>query len=187
MRGFMTDNNGLWIGWLDLLALLLQLQPIIGAHNRWLSKTEYKSPCLTVPLLFCFSCVYSLPQELAYRTVAQQWIIPCLFVAAGTCLASQRTSAQAPLFRLSGVMSHYKIHFVPYRKQSHVEAGSNTSTVALRVVGGDKTGSLESETVKYGRKSHGTRTREWPRWLNHRPVLSSERVAHINKPATVWQ
>jgi hypothetical protein len=31
-----------------------------------------------------------------------------------------------------------------------VEAGSNTSTVALRVVGGDENGSLESETVKYG-------------------------------------
>jgi hypothetical protein len=29
-----------------------------------------------------------------------------------------------------------------------VEAGSNTSTVARRVVGGDKKGSLESETVK---------------------------------------
>jgi hypothetical protein len=39
-------------------------------------------------------------------------------------------------------------------------AGSNTSTVALRVVGSDEKGSLESETVKYGRESHGTRTRE---------------------------
>jgi hypothetical protein len=39
-------------------------------------------------------------------------------------------------------------------------SGSNTSTVTLRVVGGDKKGSLESETVKYGRESHGTRTRE---------------------------
>jgi hypothetical protein len=37
-----------------------------------------------------------------------------------------------------------------------VEAGSNTSTVALRVVGGDKKGSLETETVKYGHESHGT-------------------------------
>jgi hypothetical protein len=44
--------------------------------------------------------------------------------------------------------------------QSHVEAGSNTSTVALRVVGDDEKGSLESETVKYGRESHWTRTRE---------------------------
>jgi hypothetical protein len=43
---------------------------------------------------------------------------------------------------------------------TRVEAGSNTSTVALRVVGGDKEGSLESETVKYGRESHGTWTRE---------------------------
>jgi hypothetical protein len=30
-----------------------------------------------------------------------------------------------------------------------VEAGSNTSTVTLRVVGGDEKGSLKSETVKY--------------------------------------
>jgi hypothetical protein len=41
-----------------------------------------------------------------------------------------------------------------------VEAGSNTSTVALRVVGGDENGSLKSETVKYGQESHETRTRE---------------------------
>jgi hypothetical protein len=34
-----------------------------------------------------------------------------------------------------------------------VEAGSNTSTVTLLVVGGDEKGSLKSETVKYGRKS----------------------------------
>jgi hypothetical protein len=38
-----------------------------------------------------------------------------------------------------------------------MEAGSNTSTAALRVVGGDEKGSLESETVK-GREPHGTRT-----------------------------
>jgi hypothetical protein len=41
-----------------------------------------------------------------------------------------------------------------------MEAGSNTSTVALLVKGGDEKGSLESETVKYGHKSHGTRTRK---------------------------
>jgi hypothetical protein len=41
-----------------------------------------------------------------------------------------------------------------------VEAGSYTSTVALRVVGGDEKGSLESETVKYGHMSHGTRSRK---------------------------
>jgi hypothetical protein len=41
---------------------------------------------------------------------------------------------------------------------TRVEAGSNTSTVTLRVVGGDDKGSLKSETVKYGRKSQGTTT-----------------------------
>jgi hypothetical protein len=43
---------------------------------------------------------------------------------------------------------------------SRVEAGSNTSTIALRVIGGDEKGSLESETVKYGHKYHGTQTQE---------------------------
>jgi hypothetical protein len=32
--------------------------------------------------------------------------------------------------------------------------------VTLRVVRGDEKGSLESETVKYGHKSYGTRTRK---------------------------
>jgi hypothetical protein len=72
-----------------------------------------------------------------------------------------------------------------------VQEGSNACTVALRVVGGDVKGSLESETVKYGHKSHGTGTREWLRWrgpaatVNDRPVLSLERERHIKKPATV--
>jgi hypothetical protein len=39
-----------------------------------------------------------------------------------------------------------------------MEAGSNTSTVTLRVVGDDEKGSLESETVKYNHESHGTWT-----------------------------
>jgi hypothetical protein len=43
---------------------------------------------------------------------------------------------------------------------SRVEAGSNTSTVALGVIGGDEKGSLEFETVKCGRESHGIQTRE---------------------------
>jgi hypothetical protein len=38
---------------------------------------------------------------------------------------------------------------------SCVEAGSKTSTVTLRVVGGDEKGSLESEKIKYGRESTG--------------------------------
>jgi hypothetical protein len=66
---------------------------------------------------------------------------------------------------------------MPFCNQCYVEAGSNTSTVALRVVGGDKKGSLESETVKYCHEFHGTRTRECLLWrrqaaiVNDRPVL----------------
>jgi hypothetical protein len=63
-----------------------------------------------------------------------------------------------------------------------VEAGSNTSTVTLRVVGGDEKGSLKSETVKYGYDSEGTRIQERLRWrvpeiyTKVRPLLSSERT-----------
>jgi hypothetical protein len=41
-----------------------------------------------------------------------------------------------------------------------MEAGSNTSILALQVVGGDGKGGLESETVKYGHESHESRTRK---------------------------
>jgi hypothetical protein len=74
---------------------------------------------------------------------------------------------------------------------THVEAGSNTSTVTQRVVGGDERGSLKSETVKYGRQSLGTRTRETLRWqvpaayTKDRPVLSLERAPHGIKNVTV--
>jgi hypothetical protein len=74
-----------------------------------------------------------------------------------------------------------------------VEAGSNTSTVTLRVVGGDEKGSLESETVKYDIEFQGTRTREGLRWqgpaayTKDRPVLSSEKAPHKNKTVNVKQ
>jgi hypothetical protein len=72
-----------------------------------------------------------------------------------------------------------------------VEAGSNTSTMTLRVVGGDGKGSLKCQTVKYGLKCQGTRTPERLRWqgpaayTKDRPDLSSERVLHKNKTVTV--
>jgi hypothetical protein len=65
---------------------------------------------------------------------------------------------------------------------TRVEAGSNTSTVTLRVVGGDEKECLKCETVKYGLKSQGTRTRVRLRWqgpaanTKDRPDLSSERA-----------
>jgi hypothetical protein len=76
---------------------------------------------------------------------------------------------------------------------TRVETGSNISTVTLRVVGGDEKGNLKSETVKYGRESQGTRTRERLRWqgsaacTKDRPVFSSERAPHRNKAVIVEQ
>jgi hypothetical protein len=69
---------------------------------------------------------------------------------------------------------------------SHVEAESNNSIVALRVVRGEEKERLESGTVKYGRESHGTRIREWMRWrelaaiVNDRPIHSSERMFYMD-------
>jgi hypothetical protein len=45
-----------------------------------------------------------------------------------------------------------------------VEAGSNTSTVTLPVVGGGEKERLKSERVKYGRWSQGTQIRGRLRW-----------------------
>jgi hypothetical protein len=58
------------------------------------------------------------------------------------------------------VPRYYKQRTRSVDSQSRVEAGSNTSTVTLLVVGGEKKGSQESETVKYGHESRGSRTRK---------------------------
>jgi hypothetical protein len=52
-----------------------------------------------------------------------------------------------------GVVNSFR--FAPNYKRGtpRVEAVSNTSNVALRVVGRDEKGSLDSETVKYGHES----------------------------------
>jgi hypothetical protein len=67
--------------------------------------------------------------------------------------SNSRGSAGNRVF-YGGPCRELKDNWSKYR-QSCVEAGSNTSTVALRVIRGDEEGSLESETVKYGHKSHG--------------------------------
>jgi hypothetical protein len=70
---------------------------------------------------------------------------------------------------------------------SRVEAASNTSTVALRVVGGDEKGSLESETVKYGRKSHGTRILEWLPWQGPAAIVNGRPVPLVRENAPQQQ
>jgi hypothetical protein len=79
--------------------------------------------------------------------------------------------------RLTDFQSQCDIDFDFSSLIPRVEAGWNTSTVTLRVVGGDEKGSIKSETVKYGREFKGTRTRKRLRWrgpagiVNDRPVL----------------
>jgi hypothetical protein len=97
------------------------------------------------------------------------------------------------VFSVVSVPRLYSEHRAPLSRLTCVEVGSNTSTVILRVVGSDGKGSLKSETVKYGRESQGTRTRERLRWqgpaayIKDRPILSSERAPHKNKTVTVKQ
>jgi hypothetical protein len=75
--------------------------------------------------------------------------------------------------------------------ETRVEAGSNTSTVTLRVVGGDEKGSLKSETVKYGHGSEMTLTRERLRWrgpaayTRDTPAFSSEKAPQENQTINV--
>jgi hypothetical protein len=93
-------------------------------------------------------------------------------------------------FSFRSVQSGYK---EDYWGAIRVEAGSNTSTITLRVVGGDGIGSPKNETVKYVRESQRTRNRERMRWrrpaacTKDRPVLSLETAPHENKTVTVKQ
>jgi hypothetical protein len=89
---------------------------------------------------------------------------------------------------LTGSVIQTEVNTLMYPR---VEAGSNTSTVTLRVVGSDEKGSLKSETVKYGRETQGAQTKERLRWqgpaayIKVRPVLSSERAPHRKKTVIV--
>jgi hypothetical protein len=102
------------------------------------------------------------------------------------------SSETRSLCLLSMPPSSYKGSRVPeFEGLTRVEAGSNTSTVTLRVLGGDEKGSLKSERVKYGDESQGTQTRERLRWrgptsyIKDRPIPSSERAPQKNKSVTV--
>jgi hypothetical protein len=57
------------------------------------------------------------------------------------------------MFSVRFVPRLYSDRQLPLENRTRVEVGSNTSTVTLRVVGGDGKGSLKSETVKYGLES----------------------------------
>jgi aromatic ring hydroxylase len=61
-----------------------------------------------------------------------------------------------------------------FARITRVEAGSNTSTVTLRVARGDEEGSLKSVTVKYGRESQGTRTQERLRWPGQQHIQKTD-------------
>jgi hypothetical protein len=101
-------------------------------------------------------------------------------------------TAKDVVFSLQSTWSLYKEDQLNNSvKMTRVEAGSNTSTVTLRVIGGDEKGSLNSETVKYGHETKGTQTQKGMHWRGQvgytrdRPVLPSERVPHKNRTVIV--
>jgi hypothetical protein len=68
------------------------------------------------------------------------------------------------MFSVLSARRLYNAKLVIFCSLSRVEAGSNTFTVTLRVVGGDEKECLIFETVKYGHESLETGTRERLRW-----------------------
>jgi hypothetical protein len=66
-------------------------------------QTKYKSPCLTVPLLFCCICCHG---NVTYRNIIQQWIIPWLFIAAKTCLPNRCLAMVIFVTILTSVWKH---------------------------------------------------------------------------------
>jgi hypothetical protein len=117
-------------------------------------------------------------------------------------LSRQRLSKHVPAAADTNtkIEELFSLYFLPrYYKQgtrlelssTRVEASLNTSTVTLRVVGGDEKESLKSETLKYDHESQETRTRKRLRsrgpaaYTKERPVPSSGKAPQKNKPVTV--
>jgi hypothetical protein len=101
-----------------------------------------------------------------------------------TCLESRRVTAMETLEQTVARHSVGK-HVQQYRlfsvwssrglcKGVRVEAGSNTSTVTLRVVGSDEKGSPKCDTVKHDHESQETRTREKLRWQGPAPYTKKQ-------------
>jgi hypothetical protein len=98
-----TKNNGFWIGWLDLLAVSLQLQSIITAQNQWLSKT------CSIPY-WTTSVFSSTVTDLVpiYESVTS---------STATALRMTRTELKNELFFITSVepnKSHYALQFLYY-------------------------------------------------------------------------
>jgi hypothetical protein len=113
------------------------------------------------------------------KIVARKWLSDHVIIPADTNATIEEL--------LDSVFSMRSAQTLYNEEQSVMEAGSKTSTVTLRVVGGDEKGSLKSETVKYGHESQGNRSQGRLRWrgqaayTKYRPVLSSEMASHKNK------
>jgi hypothetical protein len=104
-------------------SLAIPLQCFI--YNRF-ARTTQKTRSL-----YCWECVFRAPLH-SNRSYS---IVACIFDATRMCLPSRCLA--------NNVYSDSD----SFLRVPRVEAGSNTSTVALRVVGGDEKGSLESEAV----------------------------------------
>jgi hypothetical protein len=98
------------------------------------------------------------------QEVLSMWSAPCPLLGNGSLetLPQKQTrgtighlllgnGALNMVFSMESVLSSYKgIEKTQRNTFTRVEVGSNTSTVTLRVVGGDEKRSLKSETIKYG-------------------------------------
>jgi hypothetical protein len=157
---------------------------LTGALN-----THSKVPLVSKPLKYALT-----NQVMPYLKIIAAY---SKYINTATCrpIAGKHVSAEIDSWKLT----RYGTHFHGY------EWSTNISTEVLRVVGATKRepraggitgppcswgiyiqglgppgwGSLESETVKCGHESRGTRTWEWLRWrgpaaiVNERPILSS--------------
>jgi hypothetical protein len=74
--GSVTNNKGFWIGWLDLLALLLQLQSIMTAHNEWLYKIHSIPYWTTSVFSSAPTDLILINESLIYRASAVHWLAP---------------------------------------------------------------------------------------------------------------
>jgi hypothetical protein len=70
-----NDNIGFWIGRLDLLAFLLQIQSIIRAHNQWLPKTRSIPYWTTSVFSSTVTCFWFTNRSLLLLRLPCEWLL----------------------------------------------------------------------------------------------------------------
>jgi hypothetical protein len=152
-----------------------------------LGRTECKSPCLAVPLLFLFSVFIRCSGNVLIEPLPSNGLSLVYSLQLGEPLAGNGLLLR-PHYSGFQALCH-NIKFSSYLTGNTIPCGGGVeylhrSPASRRRRRKRKS---QSETVKYGRESHGTRTREWLRWRGPAAIVNDKPRPLVTESAPYQQ